>query len=347
MKKIFISILLSLVLVIMPFTLTGCNKDYSKENVASLYSSMLNNENTKNLFNGNFIDINFDEESINLVSTDKSYIFPLVYDYYISASSQLLFGVINRITNNGGNVEYVFKDFNQKQLNDIYSKMLTVSNNLNILSESKEIFEISNGNLHYKKLINDYNCLISSLYDLNITFANYYFVENIAKTDFAIQELSDNNIRDMLSFQLMLISRISYNYDLLNFVTSNPIGSVTTWYNKTVFLKNFVEGIAKDLLLVLSGSNSLVPSSTTTQENLKELFTSMQLQQQEFDNEYNNFCKALTVFNVKAFESAVNKNAYLEALSNREKSCYQIIQNFANGRYAAFYDGLIMAENYV
>lgn len=343
MKKRLFSILVCFSLILCSLMFVGCgNNKYTKDDVANLYTSMQTNEKTQQFFKGNFLTVDFDEDKIDLSSTDKSYIFPSVYHYYLKSSSDLMFGVVDRL----GKISYVVKDFSAEQIVDIYNKLSNVNNCMINLADSKEIYETSNGNLHYKNVLARYNNLIKSLYTLNDAFAKYYFVPNIAKTDFSKEELSDGNVRDMLRYQMILLSKVSFNYDLLNFVSTNPLGEINSWYNSTYYLKEYIT-LCSEVLITLQNTNNLGLSAAPYTQNVKNLFANAQEQEEEYKNEYDLFSKALNSFDLKAYFAAANKSAYIESRSNTEKSCYQVMKNFLDGRYNAFVSCLSLANNYI
>lgn len=343
MKKIFLSTILCLILCVCSLGLFGCKEvNYTKNDLDELYTSIKTEETTSQFFDGEKLVVNFDSEKITFVSTDKNYIFPEIYKYYLTTSSSLLSEVIKRV----GSLSTLANNFSQSQINSIYNKLNDVKSKLNKLAQSKLIFEISNGNLHYKSLINSYNNLITSLYNLNNTFANFYFIDSLGKVDFSVTELTDSNIRDMLRYQLLKTSIVSFKYELLNFVTSNPLGEINTWFNSTITLKNYVN-LAKQTLTVLDNYENLASHAGSNKNNIRAYFLNMQIQQEEYDQEYSSFLKSINKFNVKSYLISTNKNAYLESSSYYQQSYYQIIENFLIGRYLSYYNALTAVVNYL
>lgn len=343
MKKSFLTIFICFALIITSLLFVGCKEGkYTREDVASLYSSMQTNDKTKQFFNGHSLTVDFDAERINISSTDKSYIFPSVYSYYLKSSSDLMFSVVNRL----GKVSYVLKDFKSEQVVDIYEKLSNVNKCMLNLADSKEVYETSNGNLHYKNVIGDYNRLIKSLYSLNDSFARYYFVDAIAKTDFSTDELSDGNVRDMLRYQMLILSKVSFNYELLNFVSNNPLGAITSWYNSTTYLRGYIE-VCSATLSNLQNSNDLAQSASPYTQNVLDLFANAQDQEQEYKNEYNLFLKALANFDLKGYFTSANKPAYLEDKPSAQKSSFQVMSNFLQGRYQSHLNALKLANQYI
>jgi hypothetical protein len=316
----------------------GCGeKDYTKEDIDSLFASIKTNSETAQFFDGNNLKVTFDTTKINLVESDKSYIFPQVYDYYLKSSSALFINIVNRVNK----VSYVVKNFNQDQLNTIYNNLDSVRKNLHNLADSKKVFETTQGHLHYKNVISSYNNLITSLYTLNDNFASYYFVSNIGYVDFANPKttLNDSNVRDIISYQLLQTSKVSYNYELLNFMYTNPLGETVTWYNSTVTLKSFIN-LAKKVIEQLENSENLASFIGSESSKVMQIFANMQKQEREYIQEYSNFIQGVRNFNVKSYFASPNKPAYLNSVSYKEQSYFQVIQNFLSGRYIAYTTGL-------
>ena len=335
MKKIYFTFL-CLILCFCTFGFVGCgDANYTKADIDALYTTMKTSEKTKQFFDGNYLKIEFDDEKLTLDATDKSYIFPQVYNYYLISSSNLLSTVVDRV----GKISYVVKNFSQDKLNNIYTKMSAVNSSLKNIAEQKFVYETSEGNLHYKNVISSYNSLINNLYSLNKTFASYYFVDSMGKADFSKTSLTDSNVRDMLNYQLLNISKVSFNYELLNFMYSNPLGEIATWYESTSSLKNYIT-LSISTLNKLKNTNDLASHIGTNSTSVLNLFASMQKQEKEFEQEYNNFYKSVKAFNVKEYFSSPNKGAYIENCSDKEQSYFNIINNFLNGRYLAFTSGL-------
>ena len=347
MRKRLLSFILCVCLIFVPMFFTGCNKDYSKEDVSNLYSSIKTDDKTKNFFNGNTLNISFN--GVRVDSGDKGYIFPAVYDYYLKCSSGLFFSIIDKYDRIGAvsdAVSYSIKDFTKEQIAVIYNKLKIVNENLRTISDSKSIYEITNAELHYKELINDYNNLIISLYDINTSFANYYF-SGVGKVDFSNSEteLSDSNIRDMLWFVLLKLSKVTFNYDVLNYTPSNPLGEVNNSYiNKTEYMKDFLD-VCYESLSNLNTTNDLALTLLSNKSKVKTLFESMQNGFSIYETEYNIFLKSLNNFDLKNYLTATNKNAFLANSSNSSKSNFKNMQNFLNGTYKAYLNGVDRVNN--
>jgi len=342
MKKRFFVLLLCMVLIAVSFCFVGCgDKNYTKEDIDSLYSSMKTNESTSQFFDGNYFKVTFGSQ-IDTSSSDKSYIFPAIYDCYLASSSGLLSGVVDRV----GKMSYAVKNFSTPQLNDIYKKLSLVNSSLIKFANNKAIFETTNGNLHYKYVVSSYNDLIKSMYSLNDSFANYYFVDNVGKVDFSKTSLSDSNVRDMLRYQLLKLSRVSFNFEVLNFVASNPLSDINDWLNSTSTIKNFVTN-ANTTLNRLSNTENLASHIGSNASKVLEYFVNMQVQENEYNREYNSFIVSVQNFNVKAYTASTNKYAYLENCSYQQQSNFNIIKNFLLGRYTSYIVALTNINSYV
>lgn len=343
MKRTLLSIILCFMLALTSFAFVGCkDKQYSKDDVASLLNTMKTDETTSQFFQGNYVKVNFDPSKISQAENDKSYIFSSIYSFYLDSASGLFLSVADRFAN----ASYAIADFSGEQITTIYNKLEDVYAKLRTLAASKLIFETSNGNLHYKNVISDYNALIESFYSLNDSFADFYFVDGIAKTNFITEDLSNNNVRDMLRYLLLQISRVSYRYDLLNFIYTNPLGEIVSWYNATTYLKEYVN-VCYQTLIDLANANDLALSISPNTTEAKVIFGSFQDQEKQYENEYNLFLEALQNFNVKAYFNSNNKQAYLQNISQVERSSFNVMQNFLKGRYSATINGLKLINGYI
>ncbi len=342
MKNKFLSFILCFSLIICSLIfIGGCNtKNYSKQDVAELYTSIKTSNQTKQFFDGDKLTITF--EGVDLTEDNPGYIFELVYDYYLQSSSGFLTSILNRV----GKMSYAIKDFNQEQTNLFYNKLYDVKLKLEDLYVSKTIYESSGGNLHYKALLLDYNSLLSSLYNLNNTYADYYFT-SVGKVNFASDELTNGNIRDFLWKQLLVLSNASFNHELLNFVPSNPMGEVkNSWYLKTENLQKYVN-MSKRTLMALNSSGDLSLLVLSNSENMKETFASIQTQENNYNLEYNLVKNNLSKFNFKEYFNSNYKQAYLANCSNTQKSAYNIVKNFFEGKYLARVNAINLVNNYL
>ena len=342
MRKKFLSFVLCFSLIVCSlFFVSGCKqKDYSKEDVSTLYTSMKSGDNTKQFFENDKIKITFND--IDMSESDPGYIFELVYDYYLQSASGFLTSILNRV----GSITYAIKDFNQSQITDFYNKLYQVKTKLEDFYVSKTIFESSEGKLHYKTIIADYNGLLSALYSLNNTYSNYYF-STVGKVNFTTDELTNGNIRDFLWKQLLSLSNVSFKHELVNFVPSNPIGEVkNSWYENTEYLKNYVN-LCKRALMVLNSSGDLSLLLGSNSDNAKSIFARFQSQEKSYLLELGIFNNNLSSFNFKQYFSSQYKNAYLQNCSLKEKSAYNIIYNFLDGQYLARTNAMNLINNYL
>ncbi len=100
---------------------------------------------------------------------------------------------------------------------------MTVKSNAQNLINNKTVFEITSGDLYYKEFAMSCNNLISSLYDLNDIYNDYYlkyYFEDFTKNDVV---LSNNNLKDALWYYLEKLSQVTYLYEFKNFAYTNPM----------------------------------------------------------------------------------------------------------------------------
>ena len=332
MKKI-ISICFFMVLTLFSFTFVGCGENYSANSINTLYNEVLSYVGDES----GFVKAGVDENKVKQTTTwtdDKAYIFPLCYDNFITASSGLFFSVASR---HEKDISYTLRDFSQEELNITYQKIKAVRDASIDVASNKSIFEGSYGNLKYRELVVSCNKLIEALNDLNSTFSPIYFSHYFV--GYTENELSDGELKDVLSYSIQALSYVAYNYELVNFEFSNPYGEVTTWYNSTSQLKPLNDQLT--LIIQKLKLSDLTSSMTTTTKN--QIIASIQRIQNERDgyaDEYSNYQKALNNVDITSYFKATNKTAYLQSISEREQSYFAIIDRFLNGRYSGMYSAV-------
>ena len=332
MKKI-VSICFFIVLTLFSFTFVGCGESYSADNINSLYKEVLVYVGDESGFVKAGVDENKVKQTTNW-SDDKAYIFPLCYDNFMSASSGLFFSVASR---HGKDISYTLREFSQDEINTTYKKIKAVRDASIDVASNKSIFEGSKGNLKYRELVVSCNKLIEALNDLNNAFSPIYFSHYFV--GYTENELSDGELKDVLSYSIQSLSYVTYNYELVNFEFSNPYGEVTSWYNSTSQLKTLNEQLYSTLQKLKQ--NDLTSGLSNYEKN--QIIATIQNIQNERDgyaDEYSNYQNALNNVDITSYFKATNKTAYLQSISEREQSYFAIIDRFLNGRYNGMYTAI-------
>ena len=336
MKKKF-SMFLVCCLLLSAIFFSACNEvNYSKDDVENLYQSIMTTYGGDN----NMLDVSIDTSLVigenGDETLDKSYIFSLCYNPYIFSASGLVFGVAAR--QESPTLRYAIQYFNQEEINNVYLGLNDVKVALDEFSNAKTVFENSLGELYYQETVDSLNNLINKLYDLNDDFSRYYF--NYFYTDFAEETvLYDGSLKDFMWYELCSISKVSFKYELLNFVPSNPYGEINTWFNSTTILRNFVLSSA-EIAEQLTKRNLVSGITQIEVANILSVLKNIQAEMESYEKEYDLFTESLSRVNLKDYFSATNKEAYIESLTNLEKSSFNIINNFIVGRYAGFIEGM-------
>lgn len=334
MKKKF-AIILICILSFGIFFLTGCNEiNYTREDVEKLYSSIINEYGDDDGLLNLSIDTSLAVED-GIINQDKAYIFPLVYNTYISCASGVFFGSSQR---QGKTLIYSINNFEQEEINDIYNKLNGVRESIKSFVSAKYIFENSQGNLYYMETIDALNTLIGDLYSLNNSFSEYYF--KYFYTDFSQEStLAEGSLKDFMWYQLCSISKVSFEYELKTFEMSNPYGEIETWFSNTQLIKNFV-ATAEQAINYLKDDNLLASVFENNKALILDILKNIQYEMAGYESEYSLFLKALNNVNIREYFTATNQEAYKESLSNLEKSSFEIIDSFIEGRYTGFMEGL-------
>lgn len=325
MKKI-VSICFLMIITLFSFSFVGCKENYTRENVNTLYEEVL----TYVGDSSGFLTVGVDESKVKQTSTieeDKAYIFSLCYDNFVCASGGLFFSVASR---QGKDITYTLRDFTQEEINLTYEKLVAVRDASNVVASNKTVFETSSGNLCYRELVVSCNNLIEKLNDLNSSFSSLYFSHY--STSYVEGDLSNGELKDILSYGIQSLSFVSYNYELRNFEFSNPYGEVKTWYDGTSKLKSSNEKVVRTLSKIKA--SDLTTSLTSEKVNqIRIIIESIQMDREGYANEYKVYQKALDSVDIVKYFKATNENAYVQSLSAKEQSCFEIIDNFLNGRY--------------
>ena len=341
MKKKFALILIC-ILSFGIFFFTGCNEtNYTKEDVENLYSSIIDEYGDDDGLLNLGIDISLVVEG-GIINQDKAYIFPLVYNKYISCASGVCFGSSQR---QGKTLIYSINNFEQEEINEIYNKLIRVRESIKSFVSAKYIFENSKGNLYYMETIETLNTLISDLYSLNDSFSEYYF--KYFYTDFSQESvLAEGSLKDFMWYQLCSISKVSFEYELKTFKMSNPYGEIETWFANTQLIKDFI-AISERAINYLKNDNLLAGVFENNKALILDILKNIQYEMSGFESEYSLFLRALNNVNIREYFTSVNQDAYKESLSNLEKSSFEIIDSFIEGRYTGFMEGLTSIINYL
>ena len=336
MKKKFIMLFVCLFSFSI-FFFSACNEpNYSKEDVENLYQSIMTDYGLDNYM----LDVSIDMDKVvgegEDETLDKSYIFSRCYSPYVISSSGLIFGVAAR--QERPTLVYAIQSFNQEEINSVYNGLNKVKLALDAFKKAKTVFENSGGKLYYQETINSLNDLINNLYNLNDDFSKYYF--SYYYTDFKNEtELHDGSLKDFLWYELCSISKVSFKYEMENFVPSNPYGEINAWFNSTVVLGDFVNS-SSQIIEVLNRTNLVGGLTSSEVSTILNALKSVQAEMTSYEHEYDLYLEALGNINLLEYFNATNKNAYINSCSMLEKSSFNIIDNFISGRYAGFIEAM-------
>lgn len=326
------------VMIFSSFLFVSCDgENYSKADVDNVYSSIVDDYCDAR----GYIDIQINASKVvqaDVLSEDKYYIFPYVLDNYVNYASGLVFSVAKR--QNG--IMFSLINFSQKQLNDIYSKFSNVLSCLKSIDEVKTIYENSDGYLRYHDLINSYYNLIDKLYSLNDSFSEYYFAP-LYSSNFTSSNLTKAVLSDIFWFELHSLSKVSYVYDLKNYLVDESEGYVTTWYNNSTILESFMSDTSELLSTLLLNNDLTLGITTINKSAVAQIINNMLEYKNTFKRDYNNFILATEGSFFKNYIYSTNKTSYIESCSTFEKSKINLINTFILGRYEGFMGGIRLA----
>lgn len=325
---------------------TACDKQTSSQDIYHVYETLKNNHGESG-----FLKINIDMSKVvpqgHALGEDKAQIFPGIYDYYLDCSSGFFMSIFAR----KGNGTFL-DNYTQEQKNNLLTKIESVSSRLSDLDGEIDVYETTSGNLNYKEVVRSYNLLISSLYELNFYFADLYYSQNSFNfTSYSKIMNCKTNLNDYLWYTLGLVSKVSFDYEVLNYIYANPLQDTTEWVNRSNYTKQTIS-IAQDLTQKLKQRNDdltdYLPS--TGSSTAHSVLSNMQLEQENYLDEYGLFVETKNSISVKEYvnlKTDEDRENYLNTLNMEKRAKFQIIFYFLDNNYSALVSGLRQVADYI
>ena len=324
----------------------SCDKQTSSQDIFHAYESLQSTYGE----NG-FLQVSVDMSKVvpqgHTVGEDKAQIFPGIYDYYLDCASGFVMSIFAR----KGDGSFL-DSYNQEQKNNLLTKFEAVLSRLSNLNKEIDVYETASGNLNYKEVVRSYNLVIESLYELNFYFADLYYSQNSFNfTSYSKIMNCKTNLNDYLWYTLGLISKVSFDYEVLNYIYANPLGDTTEWVNRSIHTKNTIN-IAKDLTQKLKQRNDdltdYLPS--TGSSNAHSVLSNIQLEQENYLDEYGVFEETRSTIGVKEYvnlKSDEDREKYLSTLGVENRAKFQVVFNFLDNSYSALVSALRQVADYI
>ena len=298
-----------------------------------------------------FVELSVDSSKVvpaaSSEQTDKSYIFSNVYEKYLDCASGFFFYIAKR---DGGAMEVIKKYASEKaeELENIFASCIDA---VNLFVQEKQVYEQSEGALHYVETVNAMNLVVDRFYSLSTTFADEYFkTKGFAFSTQTKLENCGTAVNDILWFELCALSRISFGYELINFAGSNPPGDTTDWFNSTTTVKSICQTATNMLEKLKAHDDITIYLNATGREQVLICLKNIESLRENFLVEYNSFLQAKHLVDLKtylSFPSQTQRDGYLDGLSTIQKARYRIVENFMQGKYAAFSTVMSAISGYV
>lgn len=270
-----------------------------------------------------------------VAADDKYQVFPKILDNFVDYASGAVFSLAFR----SSDFDYALSSFSNEQLSQVHSKFSKVLSHLESLDKVKSVYENSNGHLQYNELVCQYFHLIDALYSLTDSFQAFY-LSGLYQPNFTANTITKTSISNVLWLKLYSLSKVSYFYELKDYVVDESDGAVENWLFATEELRPFIYS-ASDLLQALKTNADLTQGiSSEKKASLAERFNNMLSLKNAFENDFCIFLSSAKGVNLKEYFSAPNQLSYLENLPTFERSKFSLIFQFLSGRYRAFADAL-------
>lgn len=319
--------------------LSACNESTrSGAEVYALYTEMK----TGNTTDG-FLKVQIDTDKVvpegTLVNEDKAQVFGGVYAYYLDCATGFLFSVFER----KGNADFLGQ-YSGEQLNTLYNKMNSAYSTLNALKDEIYVYEMSDGMLNYKQVVSKYNLLIDKFFDLSFYFADLYYSKNNSNlSSFSTLTACGTSLNDFLWYELCVMARVSFGYELINYVYANPLGDITDWLDRSIYVKSSIDVTERLSSKLKAHNDDLVDYlSNTGMSAAFETLCNIQNGRENFLKAYNTFLYAKHSVDLKTFlgyETQEERVQYFNSLSIEQRSYFRIVFNFLQDDY----DGYLLA----
>ena len=344
MKKIICIILICLLLPLTSLILVSCKKDsYDLKTFYSTYENIVSNtpyltlKNTDDTYNYNVnskkISINYNKMSQleQAVNSSKP------YQYIESLYQQLLDDTLSPVYFFGQKIASSNR-VSKKQTTQLFENLASLSVEyqeldyyLGVLNSSLTSTPTSTISLsHLKKLLLQYEKLLTAAGNLSSVVSNIYFntILSVSDFDYSSKNFNELNEADLVKISIETRAKMYYfksiyaniyhqmfikNSNIANTITSNSTPSLTNYAPHTY--------VSRINSLISNDYTSLAQSSTTL-ETIHKNSISLYNIQKSFDSAYNEFNLAC---------SKVSYSNLNEKSSSEEKSYGAIIERFAYG----------------
>lgn len=335
MKKRIFCIVFAILISISALSLVGCqDKDASSSRVAAIAAGITSSYADASGYISVDIDIDKVRDHSVSIDKDKSYVLTSVYEPFLLMSSGLFFTYFKQ---NGSSSE-CFDIFTSEQKKELNSRLSDVKSTLDALNREKYIYETSEGRLRYKEVVKCYNLAIDRLYNLNFYFADIYFVGAFDLSSATSLTSLGDKFNGYLWHLVSLSSRVSFGYEVLNYVYSNPFGDMTGWLEKSVYT-NEAKSTLSPIISRLKNTEDLAGSiSSASSTALLEILKNIRSKESMLRKNYSTFVYAKSLVDMPtylSFDTESARESYLARISSMDRSRFNVMFDFMQGSYSA------------
>ena len=338
MKKIISICLMLCVCLTVGFVFVGCGENRTVDDLATYYTQIKEtNEVTKQFFAGNKLRVDFSGNAAVYADYENedshANILKRVYEPILTASSNFMAAKVSI-----SNLKTLAGDMTQEARNNLYKKLQDLDNALQEFAKIKEIYERSDGTLQFTKLLTAYNKVIDASFELNIEFADNYYLNGIGYKDFSKVDakIIDADCKDMMYYNNMLLAKIVFDFSVKTYEPNNPLTSINDWYNNseqmTTYLADYITVAHK---IEQAESKQLATTLYEANPNeIKQRLYQMQTTLPSFVENREMFYNGIENFSFSRYYKQTNKEIYLENCSEKEQSYFKISRNFLKDRFS-------------
>lgn len=341
MKKIFSLILMLLLVIAVPFTLTGCDSNHTASEIASEYTKI--QQTYTSLYNtNNQFRVVFSGSNINSGKNNQnSKIYSLGYVYLPLIDSSMAFVNSTFDINNStekSRVTYTFKEcldkFNQSQLNNVYAGLSKFKSALSSFNSARNNFDAQNkqDGTGYSTFIGSMSSLIEGALSFNMAFYNAYYESiyvkerDYTKSGFTF---SSNDIAVEVLGGRLYIANMLYNRYIKYYVWSSNY-SITTFVNRSD--NSYLKGTISSLGQTTSGNYT---------DSKKNTLIALRQSHDTYLLDMNRALSEISNFNYKVYyTTSTAPQQYLESQSQAARDSYESVENFLESRYLPLYNAV-------
>ncbi len=332
MKRLCL-IILMLVVVIVPISLTGCGRNYKPQEVITMYQTVVA-ENGKDYFKDGKFKVTYNQPVVAASIYDQNsplYILGEVYEPIINSVSEMVASHFASTT-----IQTTLEKFSQEALNALNNAFKDLNETLASFNSAKVSFENANritaGGIDLASFLGEYNMVIEDLINLNTIFCEEYY-SKVTLTTRALTDtiaLASGDVTNEIMQSKLYFADFIYNVYVKNYTISNPPTSVKN------FLAEGSSAHLKTTLTILKKSHaSGSVNGTVKVATIKRYLTTMRNSYDIFHSDFDLNKEAIKGFDYKGYFAEPAKDPFIKAQTSNAQDDFYLNQNFLATRFSA------------